>query len=166
MVNKVHYIVGKLPDATLQVALPPHVEGDRAEVTREGRDLLEPSPPPETQAVDQHEGRPLSVNVIVYARLSGDGYGHVCTSRLAPRAPLVGAVRRNHEGVRRVSRPTEDSRSSFRLTASERSRITWAATRSSLARMAVMPRPARRSSSSSGAAISSRHRAARSANSS
>ena len=57
-------------------------------MAREGRDLLEPRPSPEAQAVDQDQGWPLTVDIIVYAGAFGDYLGHVVISCAASYAVI------------------------------------------------------------------------------
>src|ERR687897_1416013 len=89
MLQECHHVGCKVGDAVAQVPFPPHIEGDGAEMAREGRDLPEPPPTPKAQAIDQDQGWPLAVDVVVYASIFGDNQGHVVTSRLTSCALFV-----------------------------------------------------------------------------
>src|SRR3712207_2922630 len=77
MVQKRHHVSHQVGDALAQVPLAPDIEGDGAEVTREGRDLLEEPPAPEAQTSYQNERRSLAIDVIVYAGVTRDHDRHV-----------------------------------------------------------------------------------------
>ena len=82
-----HHVGGEVVYPAVKILLSADVEGDGAEVVREGRNLLEESPPPEAEAAYQDQGRALAVDVVVYAGFFGDHHWHVVlplTSRSAP----------------------------------------------------------------------------------
>src|SRR3712207_2723166 len=101
MLEERHYVGCKIRDATLESPFSSNVEGDGLEVAREGRNLLEESPPPEAQASYEDQGLPLAVDVVVYAGVLGDRQGHAphTSSRCMP------SPTRNSRGPNRKTNP-------------------------------------------------------------
>ncbi len=76
MIQERHHVGSEVGDAVLEPPLPPGVEGDRLEVAGEGRNLLEPPPTSEAKTAYQDQGRPLAVDVEVYAGVLREGQRH------------------------------------------------------------------------------------------
>src|ERR671916_2006237 len=76
MVQERHHVGHEVGDAAIEISFAPRVEGDGAKVAREGRYLLEEPPPPKTQAPYENQRRSLAVDVVVYAGVLSDRYGH------------------------------------------------------------------------------------------
>ena len=47
VVQELHHLGTEVSDTIRQAPFPPNIEGNSAEMAREGRDLLEPGPSPE-----------------------------------------------------------------------------------------------------------------------
>src|SRR3712207_7197917 len=89
MVQKRHHVSHQVGDALAQVPLAPDIEGDGAEVTREGRALLEEPPAPEAQTSYQNERRSLAIDVIVYAGAARDHARHFVVASNQIRGPIT-----------------------------------------------------------------------------